>query len=174
MAISNKGIVNLKLKLKRILPFFILAFLLLVQASYSAPFLVCDPYDGTGSVTSIEIRYAPPEQNVVVVEGTYSVSGGHIVLLDLTDQYISNPAYFRARWLVDGSWSNWSDTGVSKGRGGIQPSKGTGSIAPSKGTGTISPYYDDILFILYDEPNYLDLLFSPIYGITNLTNTRMK
>jgi len=64
----------------------------------------------------------------------------------------------------------------SKGIIILAPSKGTGSIAPGKGTGSISPYYDDTFFIfLYkEEPNYMDLLFSPIYGINNLTNTRMR
>ncbi len=62
----------------------------------------------------------------------------------------------------------------SKGIITLTPGKGTGALAPGKGIGTISPYYDDILFILYEESNYLDLLFSPIYGIMNMTNTRMR
>ena len=114
-------------------------FLLMTSVVWGSPFLVCDPYSGSGSVTSVEIRYAVPEQDPVVIEGTYTVSGSHIILFDLTDQYTANPTYFRARWLIDGTWSKWSDTGVTKGYGGIAPSKGTGEIAPGKGTGSISP-----------------------------------
>ncbi len=142
--------------------------------SFSAPFLACDPYNGSGAITDVEVMYKPFEQVAVVLTGTYTISGNNAILFDLTDQYTPDPRYFRARWKSDAypDWSNWSDTGVLKGRGGIAPSKGTGSITPGKGTGSISPYYDDILFILYEESNYTDLLFSPIYGIMNMTNTR--
>ena len=162
-------------KLRRMLLTFIL-FLLIPCIVWGEPFLVCDPYNGLGSVTDVEVMYKPFEQETVVVTGTYTVSENNIILLDLTDQYTSDPRYFRARWKVDGNWSRWSDTGVMKGKVSITPSKGTGTITPGKGTGSISPYYDDTFFIfLYEEEsNYMDLLFSPIYGINNLTNMRMR
>jgi len=166
--------------IKKLLTF--LLFLLIPCMVWGEPLLVCDPYVPIVSeiITNVEVLYIPPGETPIVINGTYTVSGNHIVLLDLTDQYLPNPSYFRARWLTsNGDWSRWSDTGVMKGRGSIIPSKGTGTITPGKGTGSISPYYDDIFYIylmenFMEESNYIDLLFSPIYGINNLTNMRMR
>ncbi len=145
----------------------------------ASPFLACDPYVpvDTETIIAVSIRYAPPGETAVTVDGTYTVSETYpntIELLDLADYpiYIQNVSYFRARWQSsNGKWSEWT---VSKGSIQTTTGKGTGSIAPGKGTGTISPYYDDILFIFYEEPNYMDLLFSPIYGIMNQINTMMR
>jgi len=143
-------------------------------------------YDNNGLTNPGNTESSDPFTNsatydFTLVSGANAVNGG----LDLSstlgcttgvDCYdITGTTLRGVAWDI-GAYEYTSGTTPSKGIIILAPGKGIGAVAPGKGTGSISPYYDDTFFIfLYEEEsNYIDLLFSPIYGIDNLINMRMR